>query len=173
MLVDFTRPVELRLADTDLRRLVDDVALLASPDAERHGARVERQLPADPLVLKIDADLVKQAVLNVVLNGLQAMPEGGALTISASRNSRGIELAIHDQGGGIPPEIREKIFDLYFTTKKSGSGIGLAMTFRVMQLHNGSVEFASEPGTGTTFRLFFPRGEGQPSRLPQEVAAEG
>jgi len=156
MLVDFTRPVELRLCDLDLRRLVDDVALLASPDVERQGVSIEKQLAPEPLVTRLDADLVKQALLNVVLNGVQAMPNGGVLTITAERDARGFEIAVRDTGTGIPAAIREKIFNLYFTTKKTGSGIGLAMTFRVMQLHNGTVEFDSRPGEGTIFRLRFP-----------------
>ena len=170
MLVDFTRPVELRLADADLRRVVDEVAMLASPDAERHGVHMERRLGAEPLPVRIDSDLVKQAVLNVVLNGVQAMPQGGTLTIAAARTEQGIELSVHDQGAGIPPEIREKIFDLYFTTKKAGSGIGLAMTFRVMQLHHGAVEFESNQGDGTTFILRFPPLESQRSPM-EELAA--
>jgi hypothetical protein len=84
------------------------------------------------------------------------MPGGGALNLSARREDDAIEIEVRDQGPGIPPEIRDKIFNLYFTTKKSGSGIGLAMSYRVMQLHNGSVEFESEPGQGTVFHLRFP-----------------
>ena len=172
MLVDFTRPVELRLADTDLRRLVEDVVLLASPDAERHGVHIDRELPAEPVMVKIDADLVKQALLNVALNGIQAMPDGGRLTLVAARTANGAQLTVHDEGPGIAADIRSKIFDLYFTTKKAGSGIGLAMTFRVMQLHNGSVDFESSPGVGTTFRLKFPQREAQVAEL-QETAHEG
>lgn len=117
---------------------------------------IERERSADPLPVKIDADLIKQAVLNVVLNGIQAMPQGGTLTIAARREDGSAEVEIRDNGPGIPPEIRDKIFNLYFTTKKKGSGIGLAMTYRVMQLHNGSVEFESREGQGTTFRLRLP-----------------
>ena len=171
LLVDFTRPVELRLAEVDLRRLVDDVVLLASPEAGLQGVRIVRQLPPGPIMVRIDSDLVKQAVLNVVLNGVQAMPQGGVLTLAATRGGEEAELAIHDEGAGIPPEIREKIFDLYFTTKKKGSGIGLAMTFRVMQLHHGAVDFASG-AAGTTFRLRFPAAETQRPQV-QELAAQG
>jgi signal transduction histidine kinase len=170
MLVDFTRPVELRLADVDLRRVVDDVILLSAPDAERHSVELVRQLPAEPLVAKIDGDLVKQALLNVVLNGVQAMPEGGRLIIGARQDERGVQLDISDAGHGIPPEIRDKIFDLYFTTKKSGSGIGLPMTFRVMQLHNGSVDFDTGP-QGTTFHLRFPAQEAGVRDAQPEMAA--
>ncbi len=173
-LVDFTRPVELRLADLDLRRLVDDVVLLASPEAERHGVNIVRTGGPEPLPVKVDADLVKQAVLNIVLNGVQAMADGGTLTLTGGRRDGEVELDVRDEGPGIPPELREKIFNLYFTTKKSGSGIGLAMTYRVMQLHNGSVEFDSEVGRGTTFRLLFPAAEdAQPLRemAPSRAAA--
>src|SRR4029077_3422317 len=84
MLVDFTRPVELRLVDMDLRRIVDEVAMLASPDAERHGVNILRQLPPEMVPVRVDADLIKQALLNVVLNGLQSMPHGGLLRMSVT-----------------------------------------------------------------------------------------
>jgi len=155
-LVDFTRPVELRLADLDLRRLVDEVVVLAQPDAERHGVSIVRDFPGDGLPVKVDSDLVKQAVLNIVLNGVQAMPGGGELTLVGSLADDDAQLEIRDHGAGIPQEVRDKIFNLYFTTKKNGSGIGLAMAYRVMQLHNGSVEYESVEGQGTTFRLRFP-----------------
>jgi PAS domain S-box-containing protein len=156
-LVDFSRPVELRLYETDLRRTLEDVALLAIPQATQLNIKIERQIAAEPLMVRIDADLIKQAVLNVVLNGIQAMGEkGGTLTLAAYRDGNAVNIEIRDQGPGIPPALREKIFNLYFTTKKGGSGIGLAMTYRVMQLHNGSVEFESEQGAGTTFHLRFP-----------------
>ena len=73
-------------------------------------------------------------------------------------------IGVSDQGGGIPPELRDKIFNLYFTTKSKGSGIGLAMTFRVVQLHNGTIDFTSETGVGTTFWLRFPALEPAPVR---------
>ena len=155
-LVDFTRPVELRLTDTDMRRLVDDVALLASPEAERHNVHILRETSPEPLPVRIDADLVKQAVLNIVINGVQAMAEGGNLHITTRRDGEGVLVAVRDEGPGIPAEIRDKIYNLYFTTKKSGSGIGLAMTYRVVQLHNGSLEFDSVQGRGATFYLRFP-----------------
>lgn len=156
-LVDFSRPVELRLHEMDLRRTLEDVALLAIPQATQLNIKIERRISPEPLMVRIDADLIKQAVLNVVLNGIQAMGEkGGALTLAAYREGGAINVDIRDQGPGIPVAVREKIFNLYFTTKKGGSGIGLAMTYRVMQLHNGSVEFESQEGAGTTFHLRFP-----------------
>ncbi len=158
-LVDFTKPVDLRLSDTDLRRVIEDVAVLAAPEAARLGVTLRTDLLPGTLVVKADADLVKQAVLNIALNGVQAMPGGGSLVISARREINSVDIEIRDQGPGIPAEIRDKIFNLYFTTKKSGSGIGLAMAYRVMQLHNGSLQFESQPGQGTVFYLRFPASE--------------
>ncbi|HWR13364.1 MAG TPA: ATP-binding protein [Terriglobales bacterium] len=156
-LVDFSRPVELRLIETDLRRTLEDVALLAIPQANQQGIQLVREIANEPLWVRIDADLIKQAVLNVVLNGIQAMgTSGGSLTMAAYRDDNVVSIDIKDQGPGIPPEVRDKIFNLYFTTKKGGSGIGLAMTYRVLQLHNGSLEFESRDGGGTTFHLRLP-----------------
>jgi nitrogen-specific signal transduction histidine kinase len=155
-LVDFTRPVELRLVDTDLRTLVEQVAFVAKPDCERQGVHLETEIGPEPLPAKVDVDLMKQALLNIVINGAQAMENGGTLTLRALRTDGEAQLEIQDTGPGIPPAIRDKIFNLYFTTKKSGSGIGLAMTYRILQLHNGSVHFDTRTGEGTTFYLNLP-----------------
>jgi signal transduction histidine kinase len=168
MLLDFHRPVELRLADFDLRRVAEDVGLLASPEAALQGVNLEMDLGSEALPVRADADLVKQALLNVVLNGVQAMSEGGTLTIVARRHDTAATLEVRDQGGGIPPEIRDKIFNLYFTTKRAGSGIGLAMSYRVLQLHNGALDFVTEMGRGTTFRLVLPLAA---SREPRDLEA--
>jgi signal transduction histidine kinase len=130
--------------------------VLAAPDAEQHGVTIVRDLPAQPVAVKVDADFIKQAILNVVLNGIQAMPQGGTLTISVRRENDEVVTEIHDQGSGIPLEVQEKIFELYFTTKKEGSGIGLAQTYQIMQWHYGSVDFETSAGQGTTFRLQLP-----------------
>jgi signal transduction histidine kinase len=133
--------------------------LLASPEAARQGVKVETQLVPAPLPVRADADLIKQALLNVVLNGVQAMSNGGVLLIVARQHEMAATIEVHDQGGGIPPDVRDKIFNLYFTTKKTGSGIGLAMSYRVLQLHNGALDFVTEMGRGTTFRLLLPLAE--------------
>ncbi len=170
-LVDFTRPVDLRLNEVDMRRLVDEVVSLASPDAEQHNVRIDRQPGQDPLPVRMDADLVKQALLNIVLNGVQAMPDGGSLRIAVRREGDAALIAVRDQGAGIPEEIRDKVFNLYFTTKKGGSGIGLAMAYRVVQLHHGSVEFTSIAGHGTTFYLRFPLAESATGAEASRVAS--
>jgi len=172
-LVDFTRPVDLRLAELDMRKLVDEVVMLAAPAAEQHKVRIERQPSQEALLARMDVDLVKQALLNIVLNGVQAMPDGGTLTIATRRDGEGGLITVRDQGAGIPPEIRDKVFNLYFTTKKGGSGIGLAMAYRVVQLHHGNLEFTSVPEHGTTFYLRFPLADTASRNEPRAVAPEG
>ena len=159
-LVDFTRPRDLHLEEVDLRRLLEEVAMLAAPDAEQHGVTIERTLPNEPLPITADIDLIKQALLNVVLNGIQAMPKGGLLTISSQRTGDTVIAEVRDRGCGIPHDLHEKIFELYFTTKKDGSGMGLAYAYQILQWHHGSVGFESLEGQGTTFRFRIPAAPG-------------
>jgi PAS domain S-box-containing protein len=169
ILVDFMRSRELHLEEVDLRRLLEDVAVLAVPDAAQHRVTITRELPPTALMVNVDTDFMKQAILNVVLNGVQAMPQGGTLTISAGREQGMVVTQIRDEGGGISPEIQEKIFELYFTTKADGSGIGLAQTNQILQWHYGSVDFESTEGQGTTFRLRLPFAESRADNLPEAV----
>ena len=164
-LVDFSRPVELQLREQDLREVVSSVLLLASAELETRNVEVASYLPDTPLMAKIDSDLMRQALLNVVLNGGQAMTGGGRLEVRLAEDGRMASISIHDEGEGIPDDIRQRIFDLYFTTKREGSGIGLAMTYRILQLHNGQVDVESEAGKGTTFTLRLPYTNAIESRL--------
>ena len=155
-LVDFSRPVELQLNDQDLRDVVSSVLMLASAELETRGIQVESRVPSHRVISRVDADLLKQALLNVVLNGAQAMASGGLLEVELSDGTRWASIQVRDQGPGIPDDIRPRIFDLYFTTKKEGSGIGLAMTYRIVQMHHGQIDVESKPGSGTTFVLRLP-----------------
>jgi signal transduction histidine kinase len=155
-LVDFMRARELHLMEVDLRRVLEEVAVLAAPDAEQHGVSIRHDMPEDPLLIKADVDFMKQALLNVVLNGIQAMPQGGELTIAARRDQNSVLAEVRDHGMGISRDVQDKIFELYFTTKKDGNGIGLAQTYQILQWHYGSVEFESAEGKGTTFRFRLP-----------------
>ena len=159
ILVDFTRPRDLRLEEMDLRRLLEDVMTLATPEAEQHGVNIVSELPASPLPVKVDSDFMKQAILNVVLNGVQAMPGGGNLKVAGRSDGEVVVTEIRDEGNGIPQEVHDKIFELYFTTKKDGSGIGLAQTYQILQWHYGSVDFETRVGKGTSFRLRLPLSE--------------
>ena len=172
ILVDFTRPRDLHIEDADLRLILDEVSLLAAPDAAQHGVKLVRELPNAHVPVRVDVDLIKQAILNVVLNGVQAMPDGGTLSITVREDDGTVVTEIRDQGTGIPAAVQDKVFELYFTTKKTGSGIGLAQTYQIMQWHYGSVEFDSVEGKGTTFRLQLPLAENRPAPLETVANAD-
>ena len=170
-LVDFTRPRDLHLEEVDLRHLLEDVAQLAAPDAEQHGVTIEPHLAEVRLPVKVDVDLIKQAFLNVVINGVQAMSKGGTLTISARREENTVVAEVQDQGPGIPKDMHDKVFELYFTTKKDGSGIGLAQTYQILQWHYGSVDFESVENMGTIFRFQIPA-SGNGTEAESNLAAD-
>ena len=174
-LADFSRPVELQLKEQDLCEVLDDILSLSRVEMSLNGVGLEHHLPEKVFPVLVDEDLIKQAVLNILKNGAQAMTAGGKLTVrleeeSGVRSARMAVLKIRDEGPGIPAAIREKIFDLYFTTKSEGSGIGLAMTYRILQLHHGSVEVESEEGHGAEFQLRIPMQSGESLRKSGEQA---
>ena len=155
--LNFTRPLEVKLEPVDLNSVVSQVVALASTAAQESGITISRDLAEGRLIAKCDSDLLKQALLNVIINGCQAMPEGGPLTVTTSRDSNGSAcITVTDRGIGIAPEVRDRIFNLYYTTKQGGTGIGLAQAFRAVQLHNGSIRCDSEVGVGTTFEIALP-----------------
>lgn len=154
--LDFSRPMEVRFQEVDLVALVRELTDLMTPQARMARISLDLEAPPDPLWMRADADLMKQAVLNLVSNAIEAMKNGGRLRVTVRRAEQSIDLEVADSGPGIPADVREKVFQLYFTTKTRGSGIGLAMTYRAVQLHNGSIWFTSEEGLGTTFHLEFP-----------------
>jgi len=155
--LNFTRPLEVHLQPIELNAIVSQVTALASTEASEHGVIINKQIAAGPLMIKGDADLLKQALLNVIINGVQAMPEGGPLKVATSRAADGsARITITDRGIGIAEEDQQRIFNLYYTTKKGGTGIGLAQAFRAVQLHGGEISFKSEVGVGTLFEITLP-----------------
>jgi PAS domain S-box-containing protein len=154
--LDFSRPMDVRLEPTQLAGLLEEVLEVARPQLERSKVQVAQLLPIDVPAVFGDRALLKQAILNLVLNAVDAMPSGGQLQLTLSRRGDMAEITVGDTGKGIPLEHRQKVFQLFFTTRPGGSGIGLASTFRIVQLHNGSIDFTSEVGRGTTFRIELP-----------------
>jgi PAS domain S-box-containing protein len=154
--LDFTRPMEIRLEATQLSQLLPEVLEIAQPQLRKANIQLAQLLPIDVPEVYVDRALLKQAVLNLVLNAAEAMPDGGQLRLVLSRRGEMAEITVGDTGKGIPPENKQKIFQLFFTTRPGGSGIGLASAFRIVQLHNGSIDFTSEVGRGTTFRIELP-----------------
>ena len=154
----FARPDELKLQPVRLAALVSDIQTSVAPEAERRHITMKVECPDTLPEINADPGMLSQALLNLALNACQAMPDGGALKLACRATSRRrVEVDVEDTGVGIPPEHLGKIFDLYFTTKDQGSGIGLSMVYRIVQLHDGEVEVQSTPGRGTRFRLIFPQ----------------
>ncbi len=152
-LLKFTRPEDLRLEPVYLSQLVADLMpVIAAEAGTRVDVRIE--VPANLPPAQADPRLLSQAFLNLALNACQAMPDGGRLRIAArTKPSRLLEIEFEDTGIGIPAEDLPRIFDLYFTRRVHGSGIGLSLVFRTVQLHDGDIEVQSIPGRGTTFKL--------------------
>ena len=153
--LNFNKPIEMHAHLIDLNEVVEEVIALVSVDAQSKHVKIESSLQPR-LWINGDSDLLKQAILNVVNNGLESMQDGGTMVIQTEWDADECQITVSDDGPGIPPGIRDRIFHLYFTTKEHGSGIGLATTFRLVQLHSGTIDFVSEPGKGTTFRFRFP-----------------
>jgi signal transduction histidine kinase len=159
----FVRPQDLRLAPVDVNTVLSDVARLARPEAARAGVEIVLDLAHGLPSVTADAELLAQASGNLVKNGVQAMSGGGTLVVASRRLAPGgVEIRVSDQGAGIPPENLEKIFRLYFTTKPGGSGIGLAMVYRIVQMHDGRIDVESTVGKGTTVKLTLPAAPGKP-----------
>jgi len=164
-LADFSRPMELHLREHDLREVVRAVTELTAAEMLENGVQVSVGSPPGPLMVRVDAELVRQALLNLMLNGMQAMPAGGKMRVSMRREHSFAVVEIADEGEGIPPELLPRIFELYFTTKAKGSGIGLATTYRILQMHGGAMDVrsnadASSADRGTTFTLRLPIASG-------------
>ena len=160
-LADFSRPISLELRDQDLRSIVGRVLDLAGAELKQHDVVLQTMLPPQPLQVRVDGELIRQALLNLVLNAMQAMPDGGHLRVRVERQGRLAVVEVADTGTGIPASVLPRIFDLYFTTKATGSGIGLAMTYRILQLHGGALDVHSNaepdsPDRGTVFTVRIP-----------------
>ncbi|MGD0841005.1 MAG: ATP-binding protein [Candidatus Acidiferrales bacterium] len=154
--LDFTRPVEMHLEESSLAELIQDVLDAARPELEAGKVSLDAHLsPSVPAAL-VDRQLLHQALLNLILNAIEAMHGGGTLTVDLERRGDNAEIRIRDTGRGIAPEHRARIFQLFFTTRPGGSGIGLASAFRTVQMHDGSIDYDSEIGRGTTFRIDLP-----------------
>lgn len=154
----FTRPEDLRLEPVGVRALLDEVLPIIRTEAAKHRVKVVLDTPSSTPRVNADAAMLRQALLNLAINACQAMPNGGTLRLSSgSAPGDRVEIRVEDTGVGIAPEHLSRIFDLYFTTKERGSGIGLSMVYRIVQMHDGDVEVHSTPGRGTTFAVILPR----------------
>ncbi len=152
----FARPKQPDLRPADMNEAIESVLALTTQEAKKAGVKVEKRLGPAIGRRSLDAGLLKQAFLNLVLNAIQAMPDGGVLTVESGIRDSTIEVTISDTGIGIPEENRKKLFSPFFTTKKNGTGLGLAITYRIIENHRGSIDVVSEPGKGTRFTVRIP-----------------
>lgn len=153
----FIRPDDARHESVELPDLIDEVFALVGPEAEHLGIRLERRVQSPVPTVSGDRAGLRQALLNLALNACQAMPAGGSLRADAGATESWVTVDLFDTGVGMSPQVLERIFELYYTTKTEGSGIGLSMVYRIIKLHGGEIEVESTVGTGTRFRLMLPR----------------
>jgi signal transduction histidine kinase len=140
----------------NLSEVMDSLGVLCSKEAARHGVHIEISCPADLPEPPLDAAQIQQALLNIVLNGIQAMPSGGCLDIEVRESGEEVHIRIRDEGTGIPPENRSKIFDPFFTTKERGTGLGMAIAHKLIQGHGGDIRLIDQEGSGSTFLVVLP-----------------
>ncbi len=147
---------EPQKAGVDINDLVGDMVDFYSPQAQSHSITVRLGLSAKPLICKIDADMLKQVMLNLFLNAQQAISTGGELIVKTARRKRYARIQVSDTGCGISPDKLPKIFDAYYSSRPGGSGLGLATARKIVEAHNGSISVDSEPGKGTSFTIELP-----------------
>lgn len=149
--------IELERKPVELNRMCQELVDFFLPQAQLQRVQLRLKRSDEDVVIGADERLLKQALLNLVLNAMQAMPSGGELILAVSATAKEAVIDVIDTGSGIPPEAMEKIFRAYYSTKKGGTGLGLAMTRRIAEEHGGRVSVTSEEGKGTNFALRLPR----------------
>lgn len=155
-LLNHTAPPSQVRQELDLRGLLSELEALLAPQARRQRVDLTTRLPDQPVSLVGHADRLKQALLNILINALEAMPDGGALAIELENHNGAARLTVRDSGPGIPPALLGAIYDMHFTTKSGGTGVGLYVARSVVQSHAGSIDVHSSPDHGTTFTVTLP-----------------
>jgi two-component system NtrC family sensor kinase len=156
-LLDFARERPLQLKNVDVNHVVDEVFSLVTNQTAILGVEVSKDLARVPMV-EADFGQLRQAFINIVINGIEAIGKGGHLRVSTRPlpEENGVEIVFQDDGPGIPPELMQKIFDPFFTTKEKGTGLGLSVVYGIVERHKGHVSVESEPGKGTRFTIRLP-----------------
>jgi two-component system sensor histidine kinase HydH len=152
----FARVQDLKLEPTDLNAIADELRDFYEPQAASHGIVIRTQFAQGLPPVRLDVDLFKQALLNLVLNAQHAMPAGGELILTTRRDGNWVVLDVIDTGLGMTEEVRERIFEAYFSTRPGGSGLGLPTTRKIVEAHGGAILVQSEPGKGSQFSIRLP-----------------
>ena len=152
----FARGQKLELKDHDMNEILDEVADFVTPEIKQKKILILKSYDADLPQCRLDSNLIKQAILNIIINAEQAMENGGELMIRTFKDKKYIQIDITDTGPGIPKDIIDKIFQVYFSTKKTGTGLGLPTAKRIIEDHRGTISVQSEEGKGTNFSIKLP-----------------
>ena len=152
-LLNFSRPYDPALRKTDLRELLGSVSRLITRLPESTGRRVITELPREAVEWEVDPDYLEEALLELSLNALRAMPDGGELRLRLERHGRVASISVSDTGPGIPEGVRDRVFDLFFTTHPEGTGMGLATVKKIIEAHDGTLDLLWTGSDGTVFRV--------------------
>ncbi len=163
------RPVPPQLKPTSLNEVVEKTLELLRPELENRGLKVQAKLAPRLPMSPLDAVQIQQVLVNLIKNAMQAMTKNGALTLQTGEGSDGVWVSVADDGGGIPQEQINRIFEPFYTTKKKGTGLGLMIVQRIVRTHGGRIELESRPGSGTTFRIWLPLHERKPRLLAAQA----
>jgi signal transduction histidine kinase len=167
----FAGKIEAKREPVELHSLLDELVDFMTPQAQLQRVQVRLMKEAPPVYAAADPRLLKQAILNLMLNGLQAMGDtGGELILSASRDGSECRIDVTDTGKGMSPEIRQKIFQAYYSLRKGGTGLGLAMARRIIDEHGGRIRVCSEEGKGSVFSVYLPAAMASPAANPVNPA---
>jgi two-component system sensor histidine kinase HydH len=158
-LLQFSRPREPEFAGVELGELLQRTARLMEEDVAAHQVVLKVDQPAEPVVFSADPDLLTQVLINLLQNGLAATQEDGKIRLGGSRENQEIRLWVQDSGRGMTAEERERMFDPFYTTRKEGTGLGLAVVQQIIEQHRGRIEVESAPGEGTRVEVILPAGE--------------
>jgi two-component system, NtrC family, sensor histidine kinase HydH len=155
-LLDYAKPGQLKREPTAIAEVIRKTVSLIQVDLESYGISITLGLAEDLPRVQVDPDKLSQVLLNLLLNALQAMPDGGELSVRTTREGRMLVIAITDSGIGISPENLQRVFDPYFTTKSDGTGLGLAMSAKIVEEHGGTITISSVPDDHTEVRVLLP-----------------
>ncbi|HUX37168.1 MAG TPA: ATP-binding protein [Rectinemataceae bacterium] len=175
IVVDFlfaVRPMEMELREADPAQLLRDVAEFISPECEQAGIEVDLDIPDDVPAIPLDRRFMKQAILNLAKNAMSAMRSGGRLGFSLSASDELVRIAVSDTGTGMSPEVVSRIFEPYYTTKETGTGLGLTITFKIVREHRGEISVNSIPGKGSIFTISIPVPQREKRFLPSPESQE-
>jgi len=155
-LLHFTAERDPHLKTFKLKKLIEDVCSSLSPQFEAQGIETIIDISLSQTITA-DSDMLRRVALNLLLNAVDAMPEGGTINVSACDEADCVELNIADTGPGLSADVRHRVFEPFFTTKPGGTGLGLAIVYRIAEVHRGTVTAADNPGGGAVFSLRIPR----------------